>query len=766
MKLDIFTAENRNSKYWTPGTITWEEILAWMENPAAKKQAGNYVLGRFKSKRRTKANLVDRCALTLDADSPDDDFLDRVRSAVDGIALVHTTYSSTPDSPRYRVIVPLSRRVNPEEYSQCATVVMERVGTHNFDPGSVQGERYMFKPGTQDPEWFHWEELHPAADPVDPGALLEDFVSEETTVEQPRVSKKKRDPYTLEGTVGIFNRAYRDLDELIKAYDLPYVRESSDRYALVGAGGASGMGPIEDVDGLYYSHHSHDPAYGQTCNAFDLVRLHRFGDQDTAKELDKPVTRRKSHLMMLDLAIQDPKVLAETVGADFAQDMEDLADTIEGDQWRTKLTRNSKTAQVKDEVHNWDLITKNDPVFSVIFRNELTFSTEIESDLPWRKLQPGRETFNTADHSQLMFYLEREYGFRPAKYLIEDLVRNVAEQNIKNPVKDYLESLKWDGVPRLETSLPGVEDTAYTRFVARKCLVAAVARMLVPGCKWDHMLIIYGKEGLGKTFWIEKMARGHSAPLGRLGDKDTLLTLQRSWIVTSDEGHSLKKADFDAQKEFLTRTEDVFRLPYERETQAHKRHCVIWGTTNDEVFLRRQEGNRRFLIVRAEEQLDFDAMTDDYVDQVWAEAVHLFYRGEQLYITKDEAEMAALEREPFIEEDAAEGVVNRYLEMLVPENWDSMSPDSRKMWMVNREDGFDPVGTVQQDRVCSLQLWVEAFGQELGRHKRMDLLEITNVMKRQKNWVRLPGRHRVPGYGPQMVFERRNETTNDMEDLI
>lgn len=766
MKLDIFTAANRNTKFWDAGTITWDEILGWMENPADKKQAGNYVLGRFKSKRRTKATLIDRCAITLDADSADEDFVGSVMENVPGRALVHTTYSSTPDSLRYRVIIPMARRVDPEQYGKCAAVLMEHIGKEYFDPGSVQGERYMFKPGTQDPEWFHWQEINPGADPMYPDSLLEQYSPEETTIAPPKVSKRKRDPYELEGTVGIFNRCYRDLDELVRVYDLPYEREAADRYRLVGAGGASGMGPIEDAEGLYYSHHSHDPAYGQTCNAFDLVRLHRFGDQDSSEDLKKPVIRRKSHQMMLDLAVQDPKVLAETVGSDFSQDMEDLADTLEGDQWRTKLTRNSKTAKVKDEVHNWDLITKNDPVFSVIFRNELTFSTEISGDLPWRKLERGRETFNTADHSQLMFYLEREYGFRPAKYLVEDLVRNVAEQHIRNPVRDYLLSLKWDKVPRLETSLPGVKDTKYTRMVARKSLVAAVARMLVPGCKWDHMLVIYGKEGLGKTFWIDKMARGWSAPLGRLGDKDTLLSLQRSWIVTSDEGHSLKKADFDAQKEFLTRTEDVFRLPYERETQAHKRHCVIWGTTNDEVFLRRQEGNRRFLIVEAEEQIDFDSLTDDYVDQVWAEAVDMFYHGEKLYLDKDEAEMAALEREPFIEEDAQEGVITRYLDMKVPANWNHMSPDSRKMWIVNREDGFEKEGVFQQDRVCSLQLWVEAFGQDIGKHRRMDLLEITNIMKRQKDWVRIPGRHRMPGYGPQMIFERRSESTDNMEDLI
>src|SRR5699024_12437129 len=89
---------------------------------------------------------------------------------------------------------------------------------------------------------------------------------------------------------------------------------------------------------------------------------------------------------------------------------------------------------------------------------------------------------------------------------------------------------EWDGTPRLEEALPGVVPTDYTRLVARKCLVAAVARVFDPGCKWDHTLIIYGEEGLGKTHWISRMSKGYTAPLGDIRSKDTLLSMQRSWI--------------------------------------------------------------------------------------------------------------------------------------------------------------------------------------------------------------------------------------------
>jgi predicted P-loop ATPase len=322
-------------------------------------------------------------------------------------------------------------------------------------------------------------------------------------------------------------------------------------------------------------------------------------------------------------------------------------------------------------------------------------------------------------------------------------------------VREWLKTLEWDGVPRVETCLPGVRDTPYTRLVARKSVVAAVARMMEPGCKWDHTLILYGKEGLGKTWWIERMSKGWTAPLGRVDSKDTLISLQRCWIATSDEGATMRKADAEALKEFLTRREDVFRMPYEREAQAHPRHCVIWGTTNDEVFLRNQEGNRRFLIVRCEQALDFASMTDHYVDQVWAEAMHLYTQGEVLlFLDGEESTMAAAERESFVEEgDGVEGILHNFLTTPLPMDWNARSPEGRQQWLRDRADGFVADGDILLEQVCTVQLWVEALGQQYGSHNRLDLLNIGKAL-RALGWVPLPGRQRVEGYGPQVVFQR------------
>lgn len=769
---DVTTAPKRDSRHWKIGQVTWSELSEWMETPAGNKACGNYVLGSFKETtvtadapgshplealpctnlHRTKMSVVSRGALTLDVDYPGEGFKRKVQSK-DYAYIIHTTYSSTVEEPRYRLIVPLSRIVSPDEYHAAAAAVMADIGVEQFDAGSVQPERYMFRPSEAKKGLF-WYEVHqgPLADVDD---LLEDFQSDLSVIPMPKVGRNKRDPFALEGTVGAFNRAYADFGDLIHEYDLPYESAGADRWHLVGASAAAGMGVC--APGLVYSHHANDPAYGQTCSAFDLARLHLFGHLDENAKPATPIHRLPSTDAMRDVATKDVRVVTELVGADFAASMDATAEAIENgtlDDWRLAFQLNSRTGTPTDDVFNWDLIVANDPAFAGLYYNELSMAIETDCDLPWRVVTPGRETVDSADRSSLMLYIEREYRIRPTRTYMDDLINDKANRRRVNPVLDYLKALKWDGVTRIETALPGVRPTPYTRLAARKALTAAVARMYEPGIKWDHMLVFYGLEGLGKSFWVEKMSRGYSSPLGRIGDKDTLITMQRSWVITSDEGHSLRKADFDAQKEFLTRTADVFRMPYEREAGVHKRHCVIWGSTNDDVFLRRQEGNRRFLIVKCEDKVDFDVLTDEYVDQVWAEAVHLYQQGERLWLTEEESALAADHREPFTEEDALAGIIHEYVETLVPTDWSSMTPIDRQMWLQNSNDGMTPLGTERIDVICSLQIWVEALGQQLGRQKRVDLLEINTALKQLEGWVTVPGRKRVPGYGPQLTFQR------------
>jgi putative DNA primase/helicase len=768
-KLAIATAAKRNSLHWSQEDINWSDIVSWLSTPGTVKESGNYLLGTLRETttthgefgactklHRTNRAVVSRGAITLDADTPRRDLPDIVDLLLGCTAIVHTTYSSSPDDLRFRVIIPTDREMLPDEYQVAASALIEKLGEDQFDRGSVEPARYMFRPAAQEPEWFeHWVFDGPILQ-VD--TLLAGWDPDLSTVPAPRANRSKRDPFQLEGVIGAFNRVYADWDLLISEYELPYRAAGGDRWSLEGTASVAGMG--ETAPGLVFSHHITDPAYGQTCSAFDLVRLHRFGHLDD--DLKKPVNRRPSHAAMIELASQDQRVQADRVGVDFADDItgsfEDAA------VWKLDLKFENKTDTLQDTIRNWDIVCANDPAFVGLHFNEFTLSVETRTDLPWRTLESAGPMVDTADLADLDLYLERAYGVQLSERRRNQLVLTTAAKIRHNPVREYLDRLVWDGKPRVETCLPGVRPAAYTRMVARKCLAAAVARVYEPGVKWDHTLILYGLEGLGKTFWVEQMARGYSASLGRIGDKDTLLTMQRNWIMVSDEGYSLRKVDADVQKEFLTKRVDVFRAPYDARPTAYPRHCVIWGSTNDEVFLRRQEGNRRFLIVRCEDKVDFTLLTDDYVDQVWAEAVHLYRQGELLYLDDDQSLAAAGEREGFIEEDALEGVIQEFLDTPVPSAWSKWSSEARIGWRQSYLDGLVGPGDSRIDMTCSAELYVEALGRRFGDHRRTELLDINTALKRVPGWQARPGRHRVRQYGPQQVFVRLNQA--DLDEVI
>lgn len=768
-------ADRPRDAHWTNDTVTWDAILEWVYRPAKRKECGNYILATLERTEKVHAGATGPCTdihrdnrsvsrrsavLALDIDNPDTGFDVVVEMLLaDHTYVMHTTHSSTPSEPRYRLLVPTDRDMAPDEYVEATQAMAKRLGFEQFDSGSFQPARFMYKPACRKPEWYEtWTNEGTLVEVDD---LLAEYDRDLSDLPMPKPGKNKRDPFELEDPIGAFNRAYEDLDELIEEYQLPYHKIGDDRYSLEGTSSEAGFGPVSGVAGLFYSHHAGDPAYGKTCSSFDLVRLHWFGELDEQAKPGTPVNKLPSHMEMLALASRDRKVVGaifDELTSDF-DPVDDNGDPIDN-SWRTQLQL-TRQGRFQDIVANWDLIRANDPVFGLLYFNTLTMSPEISGNLPWRKVTPLNRTFDGIDHAEMRMYIERQYTFRPTKEQVQDLVVTTAGNKRVSPVLDYLESLEWDGKERVETCLPGAADNRYNRLVARKVLASAVARVYEPGLKWDHTLVLHGGEGIGKSTWIERMAdvglperRTYHYTLGPVNSKDTLLAMHMSWIVVSDEGHSLRKADNDAIKEFLTRTHDVFRMPYDRDTVVHPRRCVIWSTTNDDTFLRRQEGNRRFLMVKCLERFDIDAMTPDYVDQLWAEAVHMYKNGERLYLTDEEAALAQLERDPFLEEDSNMGVVENFLATKVPMDWWGKSPEARTQWIDDLGHGFESEGDVTVDRTCTRQLWHEALKQRIPP-RRADLLEIAASLK-ALGWVS-SGSHRFPGYGTQTVFVRKDD---------
>lgn len=770
LTLDLSVAPSVSSRRWEAATLTWERLVDRAHNPESVKDCGGYVAGRLKGTARKKGQVEYRSAVTLDADAASE----TLPALVAGLglrALVHSTYSHTRTHPRYRVIIPImGPGLSEEEYPRVARGLIETLGEAQFDPGSTQPERLMFWPATAAPD--EYEVVECSGETATAQGLLRDFGGLQATPDHK--AGPKRDPLGLPGVAGAFNRVY-DMARAVTEFHLPYdpVEGEPNRWHYTPAESEGGV--IVYPDGYVFSNHASDPAYGRTLSLFDLVALHVYGGEDRAAGVPQstaPADRPSIQRAMREFAAR-PEIVTELVAADFA-DVDGDEDGARGlPEWVLKFHLHPKTGKPLDDVHNWDLLMRHDPVLRALARNEMDLTTVTRRPFPWRAVEAGKDdALTNADRAQISAHLQRAYNMpRPAQEQLNGVIDMVAQDNAFHPVVEYLEGLEWDGVSRVETYLPGAAD-AYTRRVARLVAVQAVARALDPGVKVDNCLILTGRQGLGKSWFVETMARGWTCTLGPIeggGLRDTVMAMTRSWVTVADEGFAMKKADAEALKQFVTLTHDVIRLPYAREHVKLPRRQVIWGTTNDAVFLRAQEGNRRFLIVEVAEKLDFGKYSDEYVNQVWAEAVHIWKTSKAQYGLKDNPELflsaseeAAAEsvRSMATEEDSMTGLIQAYLDTLVPESWVEMSPEERISWLRDEEQGIVS-GTHPIDVVCSLEIWEIALQRERGKHSRVDILQITNALKQLPGWFGpMPKPTRLPFYGPQRVFARLDEPTD------
>lgn len=269
-----------------------------------------------------------------------------------------------------------------------------------------------------------------------------------------------------------------------------------------------------------------------------------------------------------------------------------------------------------------------------------------------RKAPPMREQdrpadytcgdFTETDGTRTAAWFQKEIGIDATPELVLQAVVAVAEKNKVHPVRDYLRALKWDGAERLGTMLHvyfGAPSGAYTTAVGCKFMIGAVARVMNPGCKVDTMLVFEGKQGTGKSTAAKVLAVDWFADTGvTIGDKDSYQALRRVWVYEFAELAGVKANAIERVKNFLSSAIDHYRPSYGRKYRDFPRQTVFIATTNEESYLVDRSGNRRFWPVRCG-KVDVSALRRDR-DQLWAEAVALYDKGEKWHI--DSAALAKL----------------------------------------------------------------------------------------------------------------------------
>ena len=398
---------------------------------------------------------------------------------------------------------------------------------------------------------------------------------------------------------------------------------------------------------------------------------------------------------------------------------------------------------VRNSIKNCLMVFQHDPLLSgVIAYNLLTDRTDVVKPIGYDR-SPSASMTDT-DMKYIRLYLEENYDLTSEKKII-DAADLAAHQNSYHPVRDYLNSLAWDGTERIRYCLHhflGAEADEYTFQALRLFLLGAIHRAFRPGCKFEVMLCLVGGQGAGKSTFFRLLAgkdEWFSDDLRKLDDENVYRKLQGHWIIEMSEMIATANAkSIEEIKSFLSRQKEVYKIPYETHPADRLRQCVFGGTSNAMDFLPLdRSGNRRFLPVQVcPEQAEVHILEDEaasraYLQQVWAEAMTIYRTGDwKLTFSPEMVRYLKAHQKDFMPEDTKAGMIQAFL--------DSYAGDT----------------------VCSKQLYKEALNHIFDEPKQWEIREINEIMNQcVTGWTYFSNPRSFAGYGRQKGWERERAAT-------
>ena len=751
---DVTRTQETQAEYMAMGRSDQDKI----------KDVGGFVGGTLAGGRRTSGTVKDRYLVTFDLDQAPTDLVERLLLEAPYAWAVYTTHKHKADKPRFRLIAPLSRSVDPDEYEAITRKLAEEIGLEYFDSTTFQPSRLMYWPScSRDGEYIFEYNDGPSLDADEILARYPDWhdmsywpvCPDEIRIRKKR-QERQQDPLQKKGLVGTFCRTY-SVPEAIAEFlsDVYTPTDKPDRYTY--AQGSTFGGLVVYDDGRFcYSNHATDPAGGQDLNAFDLVRVHRFGHEDADAREDTPTPKLPSYKAMLDFVATEKGCVRTYDEERRAQAADDFKDEPGAErEWRLDLERGKKG--IDASINNLKLIFAHDPALAGIRYNELSDMVEIApgSPVPWR--EDAGDWLNS-DDSQLYVYLSQIYtDFR--RQDVTDVLTDVSRKRSYHPIREYLQELpEWDGTPRMETLFVdylGAEDCPYTHEVTKRWLLAAVCRIMEPGCKFDYMPVLSGPGGIGKSTLIGRIGgRWCSDALSfeDMRDKTAAEKVQGTWINEISELKGMRKTDIETIKSFVSRQIDKFRPSYGRVVESHPRTCVCIGTSNAEDYLKDTTGNRRFWPVPVTGQgkhRPWD-LTEADTRQIWAEVMFYYDDMGERDLTLPEGLLQEAEEHQIaaMESDDRAGLVELYLARLLPDNWEGMDLMERRYWL----DDDRAEGTVPRRSVCVMEIWAECLRMNPAEKRRSDSDDITRMLI-QLGWTQ-KGPRKTRLYGNQKMFFR------------
>jgi predicted P-loop ATPase len=401
--------------------------------------------------------------------------------------------------------------------------------------------------------------------------------------------------------------------------------------------------------------------------------------------------------------------------------------------WRDELARHEKTGKILGTLGNARKALSAAPVWQGVLRwNTFAKTVEALRTPPWRENTPEAWSDYHILHTEE--WLE-EQGIRVTKQVAGDAAYMVAKHHPYHPVRDYLESLAWDGTGRLDGWLNlylGAEVNDYTQAVGARWMISAVARIYQPGCQADHMLILEGLQGIGKSTAFRILGGDYYAgDLADIRDKDAKLAIIGKWIIEVSELSAMSRAEVEHIKNFFSSPSDRVRLPYDRLPQDLPRQAVFGGSCNASHYLQDATGGRRFWPVGCTRLLKADLERDR--DQLWAEAVRRYKQLEAWWLESPElSQEASDQQEERYAADAWEITVGEYL-------------DTQRQLITNRE-------------ISVTEILLKVIEKPIGQWSRQDSDRVIKILRRL-GWVEAGrkgprrDRRRVWRYQPESTQE-------------
>lgn len=419
-------------------------------------------------------------------------------------------------------------------------------------------------------------------------------------------------------------------------------------------------------------------------------------------------------------------------------------DTETAEPLQMERLKRDENGKVKEEIANYCFVLEHDPKLSGVIKfNELTREIYVHGDLPWKlEDESNSRAWKNSDYSNLLLYLEQKHHLSSEKKT-DHALTIVSHKNHFNPLKDLLNSLEWDGVPRIKTLLSdylGAETDKYSEEVMKLIMMGAINRAMQPGCKFDNTVILVGEQGKFKSTFVQLLAMDddwYSEAPPTFDSVDAMRVVRGKWIVELGELSTIRKtSDMEAVKKFLTARSDRFTDKYIKYPEDNPRTCIFIGTTNNRSFLTDKTGNRRFIPItvnlHAPSKSLFDKSAAEHIRQAWAEAMEIYRSGEYSLVPEGEfLETIEQNRESAVEEDPLQSQIEMYLE--------------------------------GKNRVAATEIVKELLNpdqREMNKWSRV----VNEILSNMPGWKREAKRQRNPKYGLCQHYYRDSQETDDFVD--